>query len=563
MLFFPLFLVAACLPEGEHGIGQALVAERGLSGLQLTDGRPGLPAGALYTRRVLNTTLLPVDEGRTWFELPTDLFFLPSGGSPRRLLQDYQTSARWDAAQRLYVLRDSQVSGGGPVTPFEVTAELWRVHLDGMPSLSLGRVRSFDLSPGRTRLLYQPERERWVLVDLEDHQVGFATRDHPRFVGEDLFFVQDGTLFRVHDPAAGPMPVLSGEGIAFFTVGSGDGHLMVVAASRGTDPRLLRLRADADDPPELIDLPGQVSGPILSPEGSRMAWLQRLDRERGQLHVLDLDTRQETRGELPLPPPEMRPPPSGVRDPDAATVVEPSAELEFRPGTSELWCFLDRQLSILRLDGQVLTGPLASTGFRVVPHFARGGFIEDQLSGFFPGSEGVHDPGSRFSRDGRWWTVPRDSGGDLGDADHPESDDTVPIFGDDDEVDPTLTEVVPGRWVAFWRGDGFDQRELWLLDVTRRTSRVLARNVASARLGGTRAIVRASSSTPLNSSPGDLSLVDLETGSQTPLARNVVDFALAPACPDCDPTGPGAHLVYVVHARVPWRYDGLWDAVLP
>lgn len=63
--------------------------------------------------------------------------------------------------------------------------------------------------------------------------------------------------------------------------------------------------------------------------------------------------------------------------------------------------------------------------------------------------------------------------------------------------------------------------------------------------------------------PGELAVVDLSTGAETRLARNVTGFALAPACAGCDRTDPGAWFAYVVHARVPWKYDGLWSGSLP
>jgi hypothetical protein len=47
------------------------------------------------------------------------------------------------------------------------------------------------------------------------------------------------------------------------------------------------------------------------------------------------------------------------------------------------------------------------------------------------------------------------------------------------------------------------------------------------------------------------------------LAQNVTGFALPPVCPGCDATGPGASVVYVVHARIPFKYDGLWRLELP
>jgi hypothetical protein len=57
-------------------------------------------------------------------------------------------------------------------------------------------------------------------------------------------------------------------------------------------------------------------------------------------------------------------------------------------------------------------------------------------------------------------------------------------------------------------------------------------------------------------------LIDLDTGAETLLAQNVSEFAL-PTCAGCDPTAPGTPFAYVVQARVPWRYEGLWTGELP
>ena len=47
------------------------------------------------------------------------------------------------------------------------------------------------------------------------------------------------------------------------------------------------------------------------------------------------------------------------------------------------------------------------------------------------------------------------------------------------------------------------------------------------------------------------------------IGQNVSQFALLNGCPTCDPVAAGTRLAYTVHARVPWKYDGLWVGELP
>ena len=126
-----------------------------------------------------------------------------------------------------------------------------------------------------------------------------------------------------------------------------------------------------------------------------------------------------------------------------------------------------------------------------------------------------------------------------------------------------MYEYLPGERAAYLFTVTFGKKDLHVLDMEQRKVRKVARDVAAVTLGRARAVVRVRSLISGGEGPGDLVVVDLETGADTLLARNVVDFAVTPACADCDPTAPGARLVYLVSGRVPWKHDGLWEAVLP
>ena len=67
-------------------------------------------------------------------------------------------------------------------------------------------------------------------------------------------------------------------------------------------------------------------------------------------------------------------------------------------------------------------------------------------------------------------------------------------------------------------------------------------------------------------SPGKLVLAINDGAAPGPvqvLADNVTQFAVVTGCAGCDPIQAGNRLAYLVHARVPWKYDGLWMADLP
>jgi hypothetical protein len=578
MSFTALWLATGCLPEGEAGIGEVLMSGRGLSDLRLTGGRAGTPEGMLYSRRaaVTNVRRQRDDEGHyiNRYDLPYDLMFLPSAGEPRLLIDNYEAPAYWDAAGRLYARRDITYTYLGGAEGIRATADLWRFQLGEPAGTSLGRVEKLGLSPGGTRVLYESEKNQWLLRDMEDRELRFQTGDsEPRFHGEDLFFVRDGTLWRIHDLSVGPVAILWGEKIGFDPRGIGGGRMLLSAWVKSQSKAVI-FRSGSQEPPEVIELPAKSAGPVLSPDGKRLAWVQRLAPDRGRLRVIDLDTHQETSGELPLSPPRVIPPrpgpgpPPDGPEPGEPITMEDFAELEFRPGTSELWCFFVRQLSILRGQDDVATFAhdlsdgsdfvLAPPTFADEPFFKR-----ERQTGF--SSVLYVDPRSRqsrFSRDGRFWTTHRGDEGHLADADHPESKETVLLFSKDTFDERVLYEYIPGRRAAYRFRVTFDKHDLHVVDLEQRKVRTVARDIASAILGPTRAVVRLRTLTA-NEGPGDLSLVDLETGAETVLARNVADFAVAPACADCDPTGPGAQLVYVVHGRLPWKYDGLWTAVLP
>jgi hypothetical protein len=570
-VFTTLVVVASCLPEGEAGIGERLVFERGLGGPHFVGSRrsgDGPLAGMLYSRRHLGPSPPPEEGAGRRFSGPLeDLFFLASGGLPQRLIEHYAGPVRWDATGRLYVQRE-QLHRYEPETRRSYTSfELWRFELPTLASTRLGRVLEAELSAAGERLLYQTDQQRWVLQTIDDRQLALEGAQRAQLVGEEVYFLRAGALVRARDPDEPPATVAAGPFSRYRVIASAGGRTVFEASGETGGPQRLLVSSGAADPAARVVASGAaLAGPVLSAEGRRLAWLERVSSEQGRVRILDLQAGTETAAELPLPAPPTWPPPAfsgpALPEPEPPVVREVAADMEFRPAHDELWVFLARQVCVL--DG---AGGLRTFG---VPGLVESGDpaaefvdperLEQDGSGRYGGPPSTGR--SRFSADGRFWTVVRgNSEGHLGDADEPGSDSTLLLFRDD-EHQRSLLEVSPGRWAAFFSASAFSRSDLYLVDLPQRATRLLATNVTSMRFGRDR-VVLLSRALGSSGGPGDLNVIDLATGTETLLARNVTSFAAAPACDGCDPTAPGARLLYVVHARVPWKHDGLWRGTLP
>jgi hypothetical protein len=570
-VFTMLALGTGCLPEGEPGVGEPLVAARSLSGPVLTRPAAGAAWAVLYGRRG-STPRTPPSLPQQLFDStpPEELYFLTSASGPRRLLDDYAGPAQWDAEGRLYLQREQIQSYDRDGGDYWTSFELWRFALLDLSATGLGRVRAADLSPGGTRLLYEPARDRRVLRALtasgDEREQVLENCPQARFLGEDLYYLQGGSLWRLRAPDEPPVLVLPGPLSSFPLVGMAAGRAVLLTQGPGAVWQVVLIQTAADDPAARVLTSGpRLSGPVLSPDGGRVAWLERAAPERGLVRIVDLASLVETAVELPLPPP----PAPGVPDPPIPPrpqrpAPEIHAQMEFRPGSDELWCFLPQAVSVVAGDGQVRTYPVPGSSPR--GHDV-GDFVDTHRFLDLPERSPLvleQTPRtSRFSADGRLWTrLGEDGEGHLGQADRPGTSETVLLFSKN-SFHRRLLEVVPGQRAVFWLEE-HDRRDLYLLDLDTRSTRLLARDVADARLGARRAVVRSRVvGRRETAGPADLSIVDYATGQERELARNVTSFDLLPACLGCDPTAPGARLVYVVHARIPWKHDGLWGGPLP
>jgi hypothetical protein len=562
---------AGCLPEGDPGVGEALVSQRGLGGLLFAKGPATATGGLLYSHRGL--ALGPPDgSDRGYYGPPEDLYFIKAGAAPHRLLQDYAGPAQWDATGRLYIGRGLDYRSD-PATHWNgSTHELWRFELDTLASLPLGRMLDVEVSEPRTRVYYRTLDFQGMLRTLDDQEFPLGRVEDARFVGNDLYYVEAGALKRLREPGEPPVTLMSGSIDTFRVLGRGKGHALLETRSAGNVGRIALIDTTSDAQARVLGASGWLGDPALSTDGGKLAWMERATEERGTLRILDLPAGTEAGIDLALPP---RPPPprfasrSGAPDPaiPAGELPRPEIDvrLEFRPGSDELWCFFSRELRVFAADGKVRTFPLEDQGLLGPgpPVFVdRDRFNRFYFTSYSPGSSRDRPRTTRFSSDGRFWTLVRGGEGHLGEADRPDDASTIRVFAED-EYDRSLLDLEPGRRVAFWAAESGGRRTLFLADLEPRQLRVVARNVGTVQIGRSRAVVLAPGLSRFDGGPGDLSVVDLETGAANRLAQNVTSFALDPACTGCDPTEAGARLVYVVHARVPWKYDGLWSASLP
>jgi hypothetical protein len=226
----------------------------------------------------------------------------------------------------------------------------------------------------------------------------------------------------------------------------------------------------------------------------------------------------------------------------------------FRPGSAQLWFFLNQRLYVVSPDGSLsFVDRQVQTHLHIEPLGASG-------SPTLASGEGRWQVLPIFSADGaRWLFRGEDGRVRLGDANHPEDEGGPVVASSDLGGNTEIYELAPGGPLAVIRAVLGTRRDLHLVEAPWQSTRLLLADLATVTFGAGRALAVARKS----QGGGDLLLVDLVTGDETRLGQNVVQAALAPACPGCDPTAPGTILAYVVQARVPYRLDGLWLGTLP
>lgn len=528
----------ACLPEGDPPAGTRLLEERHLVNVR------ALPApgdSVLFSRRAGyrdrgDSTAFPI----------FDLWSIPSrGGSPVRLVEDvdwyrFPGLPAADARGRLVVAHhESQTAG-------PVSYELTLADPAG-ERVALGRITDVSLSPGLTRLSYEKQDGTRVVREADGREtpLGPSRAFDTRFAGETLVFNQDDDLWALRPDAT--QPVLLVPRFRGWTARSTSSEVQIAAFSQPVEA----MRGDPPKPMSLLLIRGAssrvlmtgyfASSVLFAPGDDRIVVVEQLEGS-GSLRLRVFHADGEGQETIDL----------AATAPGEAFRFQP-ATVTFRPGTREIWCFLGDGLRIVRDDGSLLSLPPVEHWPFVDPTAAVD--IQPEKT-FFP--QGTSPP--LFTSDGRFWLYRFHSSLFLARADQPQLPGLVIQERNDFPV-AHVREVGDGRRLLVWSappGNG-SRWDLTLLDSETNERRLLATALGPSAVGKRRVLAI----TNLLGGLGDLRLIDLDTGQDSLLAQNVTGFALPAPCAGCDPTAPGAPVAYVVHARIPFKYDGLWRLELP
>jgi hypothetical protein len=566
-----VFGAGGCLPEGDPGIGERAMAARGLS---------GLVAGPGDTRPLL---FLRWMDGRNYAGQPArvlDLYHLPPGEqTPRQVQEDVVTPLQFDARGRLYLQYGwalDQDAGTKTDPDFSVLHQLRRVDLLAGITTELGWVHQLWASPDTTHMVVHLPGDRWLTRTLDDRarEIAAGPGSRMRFIGEDVCVLAGHALTCVLLEGAAPLRPTSREvlNLAGLRAGGGAPEMVVVVPDdraraagieEATQLWLVRLR----------DLPGQPREYLLAggrrldtdDVGSGESHVAVLEGEPAgliRLRLLSFGSGAPVVRELGLPP---------VASPPDPEERLPWSRPRLRPGRAEAWVLAtDGQLAILRADGthQLLrvapgsaTEPYAET-FEATVLWTSDALAFETTSGAPPTVRR-----EMFTADGRWWAYRRGGLIHLADADNPGAPSLVqtPVT-----ALRGVADILGQDRVVMWSSFGYaDQVRLRLYDRT--TLAPLGeldevRRVVVGRRGMLALVKGRPVRDVLSLSPGQLVLATTDGAAPGPvqlLADNVTQFAVVIGCVGCDPIQAGHRLAYVVHARVPWKYDGLWMAELP
>jgi hypothetical protein len=555
-------LLVGCLPEAGAPVGRQLIAQRGIAELSIADGAA---AHVLFTR----ITAMSLSPGaRAFDDTPNrDLFIVPRAGGAERVLRrdlpTWTTSSSWDARGRLYLTTGSVERGPG-VNPGGL-GPLTRFDPGAAGEQDLGLVSQVLVSEGGALVFYQPEEGGGSVRDLDDRERALGRRaDGARFLGQDLYFVAGSDLYVLGETDATPT-LLTGGVNDWAPLDEAKVGELVLRTDLFSEPRLIQLVRPAPRPARVVRVvaAGALAASVSS-DGTRVGVIERTgQRARVRLRVVraaDGDTRTV---ELDVPPPSADglPPGLSVGPPSPSRGSDPFVQLVFRPGSDEVWCFLERALRIVDADGSVRAVEgrhpgVDSLSATANAQFRSGGPIE---------VASPRDGPPLFTSDGRRWIFTDDDGNPslfVGDPDDPNG--SALRLGRRSQVQ-RVAEGAPGQLYVWLRPGENARVDLMAVEPApaRLALREVVRDIRGAVLGpkSVVALVRGLGQDAL--APGDLVVVDLASGAERLLGRNVTEFALAGVCPTCDPAAPGLPLAFVVNARIPFRYDGLWTSELP
>jgi hypothetical protein len=538
-------LSGGCLPESGPGVGQRVLSGRGFADLSV---------GAGVDRPLFFT--LP--SGRTQQGDPAlDLYLLrPGQPDPELLVHDAAAGAPVvDARGRVYVHHT-------PTREPDIY-QLRQIDLVSGASREMGAVTRLSISPGATHLvLTRPDRRRDSLtLDGEPRPLPAAPSAVMRFVGEDVCWVDQRRLDCALAEGGPPVHPTDQAVLKLLPLPSAEGRpdILVITVDISTRPPVeflqfwrVRLRPQSGSPGERLLGRGRPLGEVVVADDAD--WFAFVDLPSSgvpQLRLVSAGAPSEATLAL-------EPGPSDFEDERTASFGW--SDPRFRPGHNEIWSLgPGGKLAILRVDGsQTVHRPTGD--LRRAPSFME--LASDRLD-FYPSQSTAEVKArSMFSSDGRWWVYREGDRIHLGDASDPTAPGRLQLPG----ADSGMADIVGQNRLALWTSAGGQRVQLRLHAADTQSLLATVDEVRQALIGarGILALTGFQSSGGQSLTPGTLMLGALG-GGQPPvvIGQNVSEFAMLTGCLGCDPVAVGTRLAYTVHARVPWKYDGLWVGELP
>lgn len=556
-----LLLTAACLPEAGPGIGERLLAGRGINRIDVPSGLA--PNDVVVYDQVTRDPSAPVSppgEDEIYGPARSNAVYAlsPAQPGPRLLVKGNGTGcfgdrpSVWDGLNRLWMLFVGALDECRGPRDGDANRTLFRFDLTSGSTTTLGMAVSLIAAPDGKAIVVSRASAQAEVHDLEGHvqdlQAGVGQLS---FVGPHLYFINPMGLHRLSFPLGQPARLLLARARAVIPVPGHEAEqlLLVDVAVEGADRTVRQLgllRGDEVAPQLRVLAQGRfVSEPVLSPQGDRLGLVESIDSPGvQQVRIIALETgNQET---VRIATSELR-----SASPGGPCGGGGPLSPAFRPHSNELWLFQSTCLFGVFANANEGVRRLEHTGKRTWPLGEHLGEVPWRAV---------------FTSDGRHWVYGRTSDFrvQVGDADHPEASADLDLGHLHPIGRTTFQEVEPGKLLllGYPGGRNGDRQDLLLADPSTRQLTTLARNVGSIRVGALRVIAIVDRLLGTNA-PGHLVSIDLRSGLRTTLAGNVTEFALSPVCETCDPTAPGIKLHYVVQPRLPFGHDGLWRATLP
>gem|GEM_PF-1651296 len=562
-------MVLGCLPVGGPPAGQQLVHDRTLTCTFFTPSETESDPSFLFSTgpyRAIGNSL--------WQDTVTDLYAHPYGKaiatasgltSLQAAVENLSPialgavgrSPETDALARLFLgtVQAQALSGVDPTQPYNLPSPYQITRYDpraGMVGPVVSGAARFSLSRARA---FVSDESSGTLLELNGSR-DLGAVDDPVFVGEDFYYVAVARADKPGPPSGAKLTRIkpndepevllsSSELLSFTTVEGGRTPQLLVHQSpaTSTQPNLFMLDVDTLASTPLPSDLGNGNSYFVSASASGR-WLlfattaassdvEAFPTQR--LTLVDWATGART---------DLSPLLNGT------IALGGSSPAEWRPGHDELWIQTDENTFKVTEPGDLVTAVPSAAGLRAAAL-----------------SEANTDRYSMFTPDGQHWFL---RGSDYGGP--------VYIASVDDPTLPPVPINPHGSTLQlYWNvGDGRllvgasveddARQELFLVDPTAGTARALASGGQVVAVGRARALALLEWDGGRNS--GALTLIDLESGAQTPLAEDVYIAAMDPGHfaevrTDSDVLAPGTAIAFLSRGRFASPYDGLWVTLLP